>query len=318
MMRMRIVVHTVLALGPTEQVYLTGDSDELGRWNPAGLAMTRTDDTRWEVVVPVPPGTPFECKLTRGTWATEAADAKGFPLSNLKIIPPEEGQVDIHVVQWADEAAPGPTSGIVGEHEKWPAVQSRFLERDRDVLLWFPPGYHAHPGKRYPVLYMHDARQVFDPSTSTWGKDWQVDDLAQEMILTGELEPFLVVAADCTDNRFAEYSPAHQGDAYLRFLLEELKPMVDEQFRTLPERTYIAGSSMGGLISFYAAWKRPDVYAGAACLSPAFGERFDAQVFRMVEEDRENLPSIRLFLSCGGEGHLERQLLAGTLKMADL
>ncbi len=123
--------------------------------------------------------------------------------------------------------------------------------------------------------------------------------------------PFIVVAADCTDARREEYSPAKKGDDYLRFLIEELKPMVDSQWRTDPERSYIAGSSMGGLISFYAAWKHPDIFSGAACLSPAFEERYGHECFRMVEADRGQLPDLKLFLSCGGAGELEAQLLDG-------
>ena len=109
-----------------------------------------------------------------------------------------------------------------------------------------------------------------------------------------------------------------KGDDYLRFLIEELKAKVDAEWRTDPERSYIAGSSMGGLISFYAAWKRPDVYAGAACLSPAFVERYGHECFGMVEADRGKLPDLKLFLSCGGAEGLEAELLNGTLKMADL
>jgi predicted alpha/beta superfamily hydrolase len=215
---------------------------------------------------------------------------------------------------WKDRAAAKRESKIAGDYQVLPKVHSKFLEHDRDVIVWFPPGYAEHPTKRYPVLYMHDGRQVFDPATSTWGKDWQVDELAQDMILDGELEPFLVVAADCTDARFDEYSPSRKGDDYLRFLIEELKPMVDATWRTDPGRSAIAGSSMGGLISFYAAWKRPDVYFGAACLSPAFEERYGHECFRMVEAARGGLPDLKLFLSCGGAGELEARLLGGTLE----
>ena len=94
--------------------------------------------------------------------------------------------------------------------------------------------------------------------------------------------------------------------------------MADAAWRTDPGRTYVAGSSMGGLISFYAGWKHPEVYFGAACLSPALEERFGQECFRLVEASRGNLPDLKIFLSCGGAGALETKLLAGTLKMADL
>ena len=318
MIRMLVVVQTAISLGIGEQVFLTGAADELGRWNPPGVPMTRTDDHRWEAILMLRTPDPFEFKVTRGTWATEEVDAQGRVPANRRLTPVDQGTIEIPVAAWKDGGAAKQGARITGDYELLPQVHSKFLEHDRDVIVWFPPGYKARPAQRYPVLYMHDGRQVFDPGTSTWGKDWQVDELAQDMILNGELEPFIVVAADCTEARFDEYSPAKKGDDYLRFLIEELKPRVDATWRTDPARAYIAGSSMGGLISFYAGWKHPDIFAGAACLSPAFTERYGLECFRMVEADRGKLPDLKLFLSCGGAGELESQLLTGTLKMADL
>ena len=318
MVRMLVVVQTAISLGVGEQVFLTGSSDELGRWNVAAVPMTRTDDKRWEATLALASPEPVEFKVTRGSWETEEVDAQGKLVANHVLVPAGGGEIEIRVAGWKDDRLAKAGPRITGDYRFLPKVHSRFLEQDRDVIVWFPPGYEARPTKRYPVLYMHDGRQVFDPSTSTWGKDWQVDELAQDMILNGELEPFLVVAADCTAARRDEYSPSKKGDDYLRFLIEELKPMVDSTWRTDPGRSAIAGSSMGGLISFYAAWKRPDVYFGAACLSPAFVERYGPECFRMVEADREKLPDLKLFLSCGGAAGLEAELLDGTLKMANL
>jgi len=318
MIRMLVVVQTAISLGIGEQVFLSGAADELGRWNPPGVPMTRTDDNRWEAILSLRTADPFEFKVTRGTWESEEVDAQGRVPANRILTPVDQGNVEIQVAAWKDGRATKTEPQITGNYQILPKVHSKFLEHDRDVIVWFPPGYAERPTKRYPVLYMHDGRQVFDPSTSTWGKDWQVDELAQDMILNGEVEPFIVVAADCTEARFDEYSPTKKGDDYLRFLIEELKPMVDSTWRTDPERAAIAGSSMGGLISFYAGWKHPDVFFGAACLSPAFEARYGQECFGMVEADRGKLPNLKLFLSCGGAGELETELLAGTLKMADL
>lgn len=318
MVRMLVVVQTAISLGVGEQVFLTGSSDELGRWNVSAVPMTRVDDNRWEAVLSLRSAEPVEFKVTRGSWETEEVDAQGKLMANHVLRPSEGGAAEIRVAGWKDDRLAKVKPGIAGDYRRLPQVHSKFLEHDRDVIVWFPPGYDARPAKRYPVLYMHDGRQVFDPSTSTWGKDWQVDEIAQDMILNGELEPFIVVAVDCTDARRDEYSPGAKGDDYLRFLLEELKPRVDATWRTEADRTAIAGASMGGLISFYAAWKRPDVFFGAACLSPAFVERYGHDCFGMVEQARGQLPSLRLFLSCGGAPGLEAELLDGTLKMANL
>ncbi len=317
MIRMLVVVQTAITLGIGEQVFLTGEADELGRWAPDAIPMTRVEDDRWEMILSLRNSTASEFKVTRGTWETEQVSAAGLVLGNHMLIPKDQGTLTIQVEGWKDANTPSERQ-ITGDYEVWPGVHSAFLDHDRDVLVWFPPGYKAHPTRRYPVLYMHDGRQIFDPGTSTWGKDWQVDETAQDMILNGEVEPFIVVAADCTDARGDEYNPSQKGDAYLRFLLEELKPRVDAAFRTDPDRSSIAGSSMGGLISFYAAWRHPDVFSGAACLSPAFAERFGQECYRLVEADRDQLPDLKIFLSCGGAAGLEAQLMEGTLKMADL
>ncbi len=317
MIRMLVVVQTAITLGIGEQVFLTGASDELGHWAPAAVPMTRVEDNHWEVVLSLQTETPSEFKVTRGSWETEEVDTQGRVPENRVLMPEDKGTLRIQVEGWKDSTL-SPDRQITGDYEVLPPMHSKFLGVDREVIVWFPPGYAERPTKRYPVLYMHDGRQVFDPTTSTWGKDWQVDELAQDMILNGEVEPFIVVAVDCTEARSEEYAPSRKGDAYIRFLLEELKPLVDATWRTDPERSSIAGSSMGGLISFYAAWRHPEVFSGAACLSPAFAEHFGQTCFRMVEASQAPLPDVKFFLSCGGAEGLEATLMAGTLKMAGL
>lgn len=317
MIRMLVAVQTAMTLGIGEQVFLTGASDELGHWDPAAVPMTRVEDHHWEAVLSLQTETPFEFKVTRGSWETEEVDAQGRVPENRVLTPKDPGPLKILVEGWKDSTPPAERQ-ITGDYEVLSSLPSKFLGIDREVIVWFPPGYAAHPMRRYPVLYMHDGRQVFDPTTSTWGKDWQVDEIAQDMILNGEVEPFIVVAVDCTEARSEEYAPSRKGDAYVRFLLEELKPMVDATWRTDPERSSIAGSSMGGLISFYAAWRHPEIFSGAACLSPAFVERYGQTCFRLVETERNSLPDLKLFLSCGGAAGLEAELMAGTLQMAGL
>jgi len=160
----------------------------------------------------------------------------------------------------------------------------------RNVDVWLPPGYDREPGKRYPVLYMHDGQNLFDPATSYGGVDWGIDETMTRMIAAGEVREAIVVGVWNTPKRREEYMPqrAVQGaidfnvpgstaarpediisDRYLAFLVEELKPFIDANYRTLPDRadTYVMGSSMGGLVSQYAISKYPGVYGGAGCVS---------------------------------------------------
>jgi len=196
---------------------------------------------------------------------------------------------------------------VVGDVRALGRVESRFLERGRDVWAWLPPGWKR--GEAYPVLALHDGRQAFEPATSTWGVDWGVDDAGQAMAERGEIRPFVAVAADCTDAREWEYDPEGGGKAYLRFWEEELLPRVEREFGGTGEK-FMAGASMGGLITFAAGRWNPGLWRGAACLSPAFCGKWKAWALREAAEGPR--PGCRFLVACGGKGELERDLLAGT------
>lgn len=179
--------------------------------------------------------------------------------------------------------------GITGTLLRHAAMPSQNVAT-RDVDVWLPPGYGKDPAKRYPVLYMHDGQNVFDPATSYGGVDWGVDETMTRLVDAGAVREAIVVAVWNSPKRREEYMPqrpvhgdvsfnvpgaegAHRddiiSDRYLAFLVEELKPFIDASYRTLPDRadTYIMGSSMGGLVSQYAMSRYPDVYGGAGCVS---------------------------------------------------
>ncbi|SDR96718.1 alpha-amylase family glycosyl hydrolase [Opitutus sp. GAS368] len=182
---------------------------------------------------------------------------------------------------------PAAASGARIEHH--PAYSSRFVA-PRNVDVWLPPGYDAHAGERYPVIYMHDGQNLFDPATSYGGVPWSADQAMLRLMQAGKTRGAIIVGIWCTPARFAEYLPQKavspeqyaalvaefklqpfppQGDAYLRFLVEELKPFIDHSYHTQPEREHTStmGSSMGGLISAYAVCEYPDVFGGAGCVS---------------------------------------------------
>jgi predicted alpha/beta superfamily hydrolase len=159
------------------------------------------------------------------------------------------------------------------------------------VDVWLPPSYGKEPDKRYPVLYMHDGQNLFDPSLSYTGVDWDIDGAMTRLIDAGDIREAIVVGIWNTPLRFAEYmpkAPVHtevvgsgiegrpigrtediRSDEYLRFLVDELKPFIDIRYRTLTGRddTLIMGSSMGGLISLYAAAQHPEIFGGVGAVS---------------------------------------------------
>lgn len=140
------------------------------------------------------------------------------------------------------------------------------------MFVYLPPSYHRSADD-YPVMYLHDGQNLFDPAISFAG-DWGIDDA---IVATG-CEAIVVAIPNIDAVRLAEYSPfpdreygGGRGEAYVAFLVDTLKPIIDREFRTRRDAvsTGIGGASMGGLISLYAQRSRPDVFGGAAVMSPS-------------------------------------------------
>lgn len=151
------------------------------------------------------------------------------------------------------------------------------LNRQRNVRLYLPPSYGTSD-KRYPVIYMHDGQNLFDEFTSFAG-EWGVDETLNDMAARQGFEAIVIGLDNGGADRVRELNPfdhpkngTGEGEAYLAFIVNKLKPVVDSQYRTLtgPENTAIIGSSMGGLISDYAIHRYPQVFGRAGVLSPAY------------------------------------------------
>jgi len=158
---------------------------------------------------------------------------------------------------------------------------SRFLAQDRDVVIYLPPGYDKNTWRRYAVLYMQDGQNLFDAATSFFaGAERHFDERAQALIAEQAIRPLIIVGVYSTWlNRINEYTPTqargtHRGgeaDLYGRMLVEELKPFIDSQYRTLPSKanTGLGGSSLGGLLAVYLGLKYSDTFSKLAVTSPA-------------------------------------------------
>ena len=188
----------------------------------------------------------------------------------------------------AAEAKDVAGEGVTGTLKRHERFASKYVAA-RNVDVWLPPGYAASKRARYPVVYMHDGQNLFDPRTSFAGVDWGVDEAMTRLISQGVLREAIVVGVWNTPRRAAEYMPRKAvpssktrglkgvpaaddtiaSDEYLKFLVRELKPFVDSNYRTLRGRadTFVMGSSMGGLVSAYAACEYPRVFGGAGCVS---------------------------------------------------
>ena len=149
----------------------------------------------------------------------------------------------------------------------------------RPVTLYLPAGYDERGERRYPVLYMHDGQNLFDADRAyILGQHWRLQEAADAAIGERMASPMIIAGVDHSGPaRIDEYTPTpdprHKGggraDEYARLLLEELKPLIDERFRTIPGETAVGGSSLGGLVSIHLALKHPRVFSRAAVMSPS-------------------------------------------------
>lgn len=159
----------------------------------------------------------------------------------------------------------------------------------RNVDVWLPPNYDDDKGEKYPVIYIHDGQNLFDPKQSFSKVDWGIDETMTRLIEENKINAAIVVGIWNTPRRTIEFMPQRafdvrdnvkrkskdiniksaESDKYLKFLVTELKPFIDKTYRTKSDRknTFVMGSSMGALMSLYAIGEYPDIFGGAGCLS---------------------------------------------------
>lgn len=230
-----------------------------------------------------------------------------------------------------------PQQVSTGRLEHLTDFPSQFVSA-RHVDVWLPDGYDGK--KKFAVLYMHDGQMLYDAATTWNHQTWDVDDVAGTRMADGQLRDFIVVGIwNAGAERHADYFPQRpfesllpadrdtvvaqlqragrttavfqpQSDAYLRFLVEELKPAIDQRYAVRKGRkhTYTAGSSMGGLISMYSLCEYPEVFGGAACLSTHWPGTFTLDNNPMPEAFvsylAEHLPrpgKHKLYFDCGDQ-----------------
>lgn len=195
----------------------------------------------------------------------------------------------------------------------------------RDVSIYLPPEYFTDYDQRFPTLYMQDGQNLFDPETSFAGTAWRADETAQGLIQKKKIQPLMIVAASNTAHRLDEYTPVSarghsQGGGrageYGRFLIEELKPFIDREYRTMPEREFtgVGGSSLGGLFALHMGFTRPDVFGRIAAMSPSMWWA-NGFILREAAALPGRLP-LRIWLDMGRrEG---RYFLAQTRQLQDI
>jgi enterochelin esterase-like enzyme len=192
-------------------------------------------------------------------------------------------------------------------------VASRFLNANRTVRIYLPPSYARDPTRRYPTLYLHDGQNVFSSAGTNicfgWGS-WELDKTVDELCHEKKMQEAVLVAVDNSPARYAEYCGRHHStqtncntefENYASFLIQELKPKIDSDYRTLPgpTNTGIMGSSMGGICSIVLAWGHPEVFGRAASLSGSFQVEETNFLNNILRPYHGKAKSTRLYLDSG-------------------
>ena len=204
---------------------------------------------------------------------------------------------------------------LTGNIQKHRAFPSKILGNQRDVLVYLPRGYRRSLRRRYPVLYLHDGQNVFDAATAFGGVEWGVDETAEQLIRRRLIEPVIVVAiAHMGEDRIHEYTPTpgvidsspegiRRSHALARkygdFLIEELKPFIDQRYRTKREAEFtgVGGSSLGGLVTLAIGILYPQVFRRLMVMSPSIWWD-DFAIYRLVDLIEEKAP-LKIWLDTG-------------------
>ncbi|MCW3087582.1 MAG: alpha-dextrin endo,6-alpha-glucosidase, partial [Sediminibacterium sp.] len=221
----------------------------------------------------------YAFKFTRGSFDKVESMADGRDISDRVLEVNADLVQDFTIAGWKDDYPERPKSYTASPQVRIMDTAFRIpqLNRTRKIWLYLPKGY-ATSSKIYPVLYMHDGQNLFNEQTAPYG-EWGVDECLDSLQQKLGKECIVVGIDNGGTRRMTEYNPYDhpeygkgEGKQYVEFLVNTLKPYIDSKFRTKkgPENTFIAGSSMGGLISFYAILRYPKVFGAAGVFSPSF------------------------------------------------
>lgn len=309
---MEFVVHLPPGTSRSVSLFLSGSGTTLGRWAADAIRLERHAEDRAFGRVEFPPGWHGQYLVTQGDWRSAENDGFGRERTPRELIARRDARVEIAVAGWGRNS--------VRYH---PDVPSRFLGDARTVSVYLPPGYDLETERHYSVLYMHDGQNLFDASTAFAGNPWAADDGAERAARNHDARPVIIVGVANTPARLEEYGPRRadreRGDdrarLYARFLVEEVKPMIDGLYRTSTDaaHTGTAGSSMGGLMSLHLAKWYPHVFGRVAAMSPSLW--WDREYFlRSMTSSAEWLHACRLWLCMGDAEGMTRVGRLGNIR----
>lgn len=280
----------------------------LNNWNPNDpqFELKKDSSGNYTLQIPENSGT-LEYKFTQGNWETAEGDENGNQLENRKITFNSTPQIiENKILSWEHFTTKQNTATdnvkILSDNFNIPQ-----LKTSRRIWIYLPPDYDSS-NKKYPVIYMQDAQNLFNDATSFSG-EWKIDETLNQLFTEGNPASIVVGIENGGAERLNEYSPwknskygGGKGDAYTEFLAKTLKPFIDKSYRTLPQakNTALIGSSMGGLISFYAGLKYPDQFGKLGVFSPSFWFDFKDLNF-FVNKNSKKLKNTQFYFLAGAK-----------------
>lgn len=291
----RIVIDAIPKNTPEgASIFMTGDFE--GWSGGQNNYKLRFSEGRYSILLPDTLKS-LSFKFTKGSWDQEEVARDGKKIAN-RSVDFSKNQTEFHftVENWKDQIKSIATASknvrLLSENFAIPQLQ-----KTRRIWVYLPEDYEQSTD-RYPVLYLQDGQNLFNAETSYSG-EWEVDETLDTLFKEKDLKIIVIGIENAGADRINEYSPwklknyetSPKGDAYIQFITETLKPYVDKNYRSLKgmQHTGIMGSSLGGLISHYAAFKYPDTFGLAGVFSPSF--ELAPQSFGFTEENSPILDS---------------------------
>lgn len=320
----RLII-TNVATKSGDDIFVTGN---FNNWNPRDInykAKPFAAGRRAVVIKDIPAGI-YAFKFTRGSFEKVETEGDGRDISDRVIeVTDKDVSEEITIKGWKDNYPDKPKPYTASPQVK--IIDTAFdipqLNRKRRVWIYLPKGY-ATANKSYPVLYMQDGQNLFNEQTAAFG-EWGVDEVVDSIQKAGGKECIIVGLDNGGDKRISEYAPYGfesnkkkinaEGKQFADFIANTLKPFIDSKYRTKKnsENTFIAGSSMGAVISLYAMMQYPNVFGGAGIFSPAFWTSkelyVDAATFK-------NSSLFKIYFYCGYKE--SKDMVDDMNKMADV
>lgn len=297
--KIKVISKTV---GESEEVYITGNISLLGEWQPDKVKMEMLNDSTFFYDLQLEKDTSIQFKFTKGSWNLEGLDVNGSIFSNFNYNATKDTTFEIFISGWGSQKSSTSERTIVGDS----LIIFKNFEFEgllpRDIIIWLPKEY-KNTTKKYPVIYMHDGYNLFNKETAFGGSEWRVDETIDSLSSIGEITPIIAVGISNTARRSDDYSPDSLGRAYMNLIVKKLKPFIDSNFRTMPDKksTFAGGSSMGGLISYAMGFEHPEIFGGVICMSPALDiPKYNYEYNTFVETNFKQKPKVKFYIDNGG------------------